>query len=147
MLKSKLFQGEMKGRIMDAQGFEGDLKLNLQRGEKKGSLGGAFRITLGVNHASATKEGEITGSFSKNRIKLVFEFCENQHVTIRMNGNVFPLMDGGIGLKGTYDVHAHGFSPLQGGIVVANKDQPFTSVQISTQSVLVQSLDTSRRRN
>jgi hypothetical protein len=44
-------------------------------------------------------------------------------VKMGLDADVIPLRGGGLGLRGTYQVSARAFSPLEGGIVVLARDR------------------------
>lgn len=135
-------EGKWTGRLIDVQGFEGELTFELREEKKGQELYGSFDVTLAGTHAPIRQEGSIRGTRERGRLVLVVLMLQGekrQPVSIRLEGDAKALKEGGIGLCATYDVSVKGFSPLQGGVVVARTALPLTRVRIQTESVKLSS--------
>lgn len=130
-----LVEGRWRGRLVDVQGFEGELSLELQRAT--GGFVGSFRAAIGGQHETMQRDGAVRGALEKDRLRLVVETGEQEPVTIQLDGQLIALRDGGVGLAGTYEVATRGFSPLKGGIISANKDRPAPSILVGGGTVSV----------
>jgi hypothetical protein len=120
------------GHLIDVQGFEGELALDLRtvKGKDKQAVEGVYDASIGVNHQSSRQQGRASGSVSKSRLKLVLSADSEPPVTISLDAEIRTLRDGGQGLCGTYQVAARGHSALQEGVVVASSGRPLSSVAI-----------------
>lgn len=125
-------QGKWTGRLVDVQGFEGEISLDLKHDKKGKEVSGSFNVAIGVNHASMRYDGTVSGYLEKDTIKLTFEAKtgKGEPVVITLVGQAQTLREGGAGLKATYEVAAKGFSPLQAGILCVNTGRKPTSVAI-----------------
>lgn len=121
MVAIKRMSGSWRGRMVDVLGFEGELELDLKAG-RGGEIKGQYHIEIGAGHSSLQQRGDIAGTISEKGLKLAL-VGERLPVKISLNGDAIELRDGGVGLRGVYEVSARGYSPLQGGIVCASKDQ------------------------
>lgn len=121
--------GLWRGRLVDVQGFEGDLEINMRAGSA-GQLSGTFDVAIGATHSTIRRQGTIEGKVSGQELRLAL-IGRDLPVKFELVGEVLNLRDGGLGLKGVYEVSAKGFSPLQGGVVSAAKDQKL-EVDIAT---------------
>jgi len=125
-------QGNWSGRLIDVRGFEGSIKLTLKHNKKSGAIKGACVAEIGVNHASSVFNGEVTGKLSDNRLLLELSDANKERsVVVRLDGRVADMREGGVGLKGVFDVAAQKFSPLRGGVISASLNKPITSVAIA----------------
>ena len=87
---------------------------------------------IGVNHASSVFRGEVNGKLSDDRLILELSDKEKERrVVVRLDGRVADMREGGVGLKGVFDVAAQKFSPLRGGVISASLNKPITSVAIA----------------
>ncbi|MGD1973600.1 MAG: hypothetical protein PVH37_20900 [Desulfobacterales bacterium] len=129
MADIRRISGNWRGRLVDVQGFEGDLELNLKSG-RDGRLSGMFSVEIGANHSTLRQRGTVEGKVSQKGLNLAFA-VEKPPLKIKLTGDVIDLRDGGLGLRGAYDVSARNFSPLQGGVACAAKDQK-VEVEIAT---------------
>jgi len=118
------------GRLVDVFGFEGELALDLRLPKRGKTVSGTYDVSIGVNHMSSRQRGEVSGTLTKDRLKLVLEAGKEPPVSITLEGSVHKLRDGGLGLCGTYRVATRGYSPLQQGVVVASSGRRLTSVAI-----------------
>lgn len=118
------------GRLVDVQGFEGELALDLRLPKSGKSVSGSYDVSIGVNHMSSRQHGAVSGTLAKDRLKLVLEAGKEPPVTISLEGSLRKLQDGGLGLCATYRVSTRGYSPLQEGVVVASSGRRVTSVAI-----------------
>lgn len=121
MQNERMLTGSWAGELVDVHGFRGELGLDLAAGGK-GDLKGVYRIAIGTQHDTLVRKGEIAGTVSGGKLKLAFSTREPP-VKMGLEADVIPLREGGLGLRGTYEVSARGFSALQGGIVVLAKDR------------------------
>jgi hypothetical protein len=121
--------GIWRGRLIDVQGFEGEVELNL-KSDDDGQLSGTYSVEVGGQHSTLRQHGSVRGKGTEKGLSLTLVGKE-QPVNISLKGNILKLTDGGMGLSATYDVSAKGFSPLQGGVVCASKDQK-VEVDIAT---------------
>jgi len=129
-------QGKWSGRLIDVRGFEGEVILNLKQDRKGGDITGTCDAMIGVNHASSSFHGEVKGGITKDNLKLSVQADKKGEVIIHLQGQVSQMKEGGVGLKGTYDVGVRGFSPLGGGIICANLNKPLTAVTIAPEIVV-----------
>lgn len=120
--------GHWTGRLVDVQGFEGTVVLDVEPGGSAKEVRGAFAVEIGVNHGSSRARGQLKGSLRGEMLSLAFETDADPPFRIVMDGQVRQLRPGGLGLAATYSVDGRSYSPLQGGILCASKGQPETSV-------------------
>jgi hypothetical protein len=112
-------EGTWSGRLVDVQGFEGQIKLRLaSHDQKRGRVRGDVEVTIGEVDEGITADGDVSGELDGESLTLVFSLPKTA-VMIRAAGRVFPLRAGGLGLRAIYQVSAEAFSPLQAGIVTA----------------------------
>jgi hypothetical protein len=123
MVAVRKLSGLWRGRLVDIQGFEGELELDL-KGGSAGQLTGTFNVSIAANHAPIRQRGAVEGKFSDDKLTLAL-VGKDLPVKIGLIGDVLDLRDGGVGLRGSYEVSAKTFSPLQGGVACAAKDQKF----------------------
>ena len=121
MVDFKRLGGAWRGRLVDLQGFEGEILLTLETADK-GVLAGEFSVSIGGSHTSIVQRGTVRGSFKPDTVALSFQL-RNPPVKVVVRATAQVLRDGGVGLSGTYDVSAKGFSPLQGGAIAVSKDR------------------------
>ncbi len=121
MPTARRLSGVWRGRLVDIQGFEGALELKLESGAG-GKLRGSYHVDIATTHSAMRQQGEVHGSYSKSGLSLAFASKEPP-IGIRLTGDVLDLRDGGVGMRGVYEVSAKTFSPLQGGVISAAKDQ------------------------
>lgn len=138
MPENNSIQGTWTGRLVDVQGFEGEITFDLKQEKKGQEVYGSFDAAIGVNHTSMRQRGAVKGSLAGDRLDLIFETKagDERPVVIRMAGQVQPLKEGGAGLKATYEVSARGFSPLQGGILCASAGRTLTSAMVAPDRVV-----------
>lgn len=120
-----------QGRLMDVQGFEGEVTLDLRgpRG-KDNAVEGTFEAAIGVNHHSSLQQGKVVGKASKSRLNLRLTVHADPPLTIELDAGVQSLRDGGRGLCGTYSIQTRGHSALQEGVAVLSSGRRPTSVAI-----------------
>ena len=112
--------GSWRGRLVDVQGFEGDLQLTL-KSDDDGQLRGTFTVQIGTHHSSLRHHGEVQGKGTEKELSLALAPRDREvPVKISLTADVLDLRDGGMGLRGTYEVSARAYSPLQGGVVCAS---------------------------
>lgn len=110
--------GTWTGRLIDVAGLEGSVGLTL-RG-RGGRVSGTFTATIPTQHEGVRATGKVSGATKGDKVELVVEL-EEAPVKITLRGDAFDCRDGGLGMKGTYDVAARRFSPLAGGVVVLHR--------------------------
>jgi hypothetical protein len=125
--------GIWRGRLIDIQGLEGDVELNLKSGDN-GQLHGTFSVEIGGHHATLRQHGSVQGKSTERGLRLAL-VGDERPVKIGLTGNILQLRDGGMGLSATYEVSAKGFSPLQGGVVCASKGQKVEVELVSKREV------------
>lgn len=120
-----------QGRLMDVQGFEGELTLDLRgpRG-KDNAVEGTFDASIGVNHHSSRQQGKVSGTATKSGLKLRLMVQADPPLSIELDAGVHGLRDGGQGLCGTYSISTRGHSALQEGVAVLSSGRRPTSVAI-----------------
>ena len=112
--------GAWRGRLVDIQGFEGELHLTL-KSDDNGELRGTFTVQVGTHHSSMRQEGEVHGKGSEKTLTLALApEPRRRPVKINLTADVLALRDGGTALRGIYEVSARGYSPLRGGVVCAS---------------------------
>jgi hypothetical protein len=121
MPSARRLSGVWRGRLVDVQGFEGVLELTIESGAA-GRLRGSYNVEIATTHSTMRQQGEVHGSYSQKGLSLAFASKEPP-IEIRLAGDVLDLRDRGVGMRGVYEVSARTFSPLQGGVISAAKDQ------------------------
>lgn len=123
-------RGTWTGRMVDLQGFEGEITLRLERGEKSGTVMGWFDVAIGGHHDSIRRRGTVEGRQTDDRIVLNLEVGDEKAARIAVDGRVWALNSGGTGLCATYDVAAKSFSPLRGGVLALSTGVPIRSTTV-----------------
>lgn len=113
--------GSWNGQLVDIHGFNGEIALTLGT-EKTGKVTGDYRVSIGGHHDSLVAKGQVSGSLARGKLKLSIAMREPP-VKMGFDADLIALRGGGSGLRGTYQVSARGYSPLQGGIVILAKDR------------------------
>ena len=121
MVANRRIPGTWRGRLLDVQSFEGALTLHL-KSVRGGRVRGTFNVEIGQTHSSLRRDGEVGGTYEEGRLELAF-IGEELPVKILLSASVQELLDGGVGMSGTYEVSARQFSPIQGGVFCASKDR------------------------
>jgi hypothetical protein len=115
--------GVWRGKLVDIQGFEGDVELTLKAADD-GQLQGTFAVTIGGHHGAVRRRGEVRGKSTEKQVSLALTSKDKElPVKISATGDVLNLRGGGAGLRTTYQISAKGYSPLQGGVLCASKDR------------------------
>ena len=127
MAATPTMRGTWTGRMLDLQGFEGEITLRLDRGEKSGAVMGLFDVAIGSHHDSVRQRGTVDGRLAGDRLVLFLKVGEDGAIRIAVEGRVWQLHDGGTGLCATYDVASRAFSPLRGGVLALNTGVPLRS--------------------
>lgn len=121
MPANRKISGTWRGRLVDIQGFEGELELNLKC-DGNDKVDGTFAVAIGGHHSSLSQRGQAQGTISDKGVALSL-IGKELPVQISLTGDVLNLKRGGIGLRGVYHVDSRVYSPLQGGITCVSKDQ------------------------
>ena len=130
MAKRDVMKGTWTGKLVDVQGFEGDVHLQLEgKGE---SLRGSFRASLLAHHDAIPVRGSVRGKLARDRLRLTL--AAGDDFGAEFDAKLLDLSAGGSGLCGTYEVSGRAFSPLHGGIAVLNRGVPITDLEIKPQS-------------
>jgi hypothetical protein len=130
--KRDVTKGTWTGKLVDVQGFEGDVRLRLSgKGE---ALRGTFAASLLTQDDPVALRGTVSGKLVRGRIRLSFEAEE---FSASFDAKLLDLAAGGEGACGTYEVSARGFSPLRGGIVVLNRGATGTDAEMKPEPVEV----------
>ena len=121
MDNKRQLDGVWTGQLVDVRGFKGEITLNLSD-DKKGALKGHYRAVIVGQHEPVLGRGEVAGTSARDKLKLTLSSREKD-VKMGFDGDLIALRDGGIGMRGSYQLSARGFSPLQTGVVVLSKDR------------------------
>ena len=121
MVDFKRLGGAWRGRLVDLQGFEGEILMTLQAVDEA-AVGGTFSVSIGSTHASLVQRGEVKGTVRDSVVMFAFQL-RDPPVKVVWRATAQDLRDGGVALSGTYDVSAKTFSPLQGGAISVSKDR------------------------
>jgi len=121
MVDLKKLSGTWRGRLIDVQGFEGELRLDVAA-RSDGRISGEYGVTIGATHTSMVQRGKLTGAWKDGVLTLGFAL-EKPPVKVAVKAEALALRDGGVGLTGVYKVSARNFSPLQGGVISVSKDR------------------------
>ena len=121
MVDLKRLGGAWRGRLVDLQGFEGEILLTLRAADDS-VVGGSFSVSIGSTHASVVQRGEVKGTVRDSAATFAFQLREPP-VEVVWRATAQDLRDGGVALSGTYRVSAKTFSPLQGGAISVSKDR------------------------
>ena len=121
MEDERTLAGSWTGELVDVHGFRGELRLDLAYGGE-GAVKGEYSVSVATEHDTLTRRGEVSGTSARGRVKLALSMREPP-VKMGLDADVIPLRGGGLGLRGTYQVSARAFSPLEGGIVVLARDR------------------------
>jgi hypothetical protein len=100
-------------------GWEGRLDLRLDDDQKGRRVRGDARVRILSEDEGISLAVEVVGERDDDR--LVLELVSAKGPSIRLEGDVFQLPDGGAGLRGTYEVTAESFSPLRAGVIAASR--------------------------
>ena len=122
--------GSWDGRFIDVGGFEGTLQLYLKEG--RGKVDGRYVVSVLDEHGPIDDEGGIKGTVDGERVQLTFSSKQGQDVRISFVGQVFACRNDGLGIKGVYDIAARRFSPLGGGVLVAQRSSSKQSKWVIT---------------
>jgi hypothetical protein len=121
MENKQLLAGSWTGELVDIHGFKGELELALAA-DREGAIKGDYRVAIAAEHDTLIGRGEVAGTTARGKLKLTISMREPA-VNMGLEADLVRLRDGGLGLRGTYQVSARGFSTLQGGVVVLSKDR------------------------
>jgi hypothetical protein len=124
--------GRWRGRLIDVQGLEGELALDLKV-DGRGRVSGLARTAIGGHHVPLELLEEVSGRAKADRLELELVGGEERPVAILLTARVMEMTGGGLGMCAEYDVSARGFSPLQGGVAALNKDAPVPAAQAARQ--------------
>ncbi len=124
--------GTWRGRLVDIRGFEGQISLRLA-GEA--AVKGTAEVAVGATHTSDAYRIPVSGKLSEGRMVLEGTAGGDPGVGFAIDCQVFEIPSGGLGLQGTYEVAARGFSPLRAGVIAASKGVTVPSAEVKAGGV------------
>ncbi len=124
--------GTWRGRLIDIRGFEGEISLRLVG--DGGAVKGVAEVSVGATHTSQQHRLTVSGKVDGDRLVLEGAASREAGVRFGIEARVFELHGGGLGLRGTYEVAARGFSPLRAGAIAASTGVKVPSVEVKAET-------------